>query len=196
MNLKEELKNLKTIKADNDFKAILRIKMLNKIGGEVLISQDQSVSMWQAIFMKRAILMPLILVIVILGTGIGGAYASQSASPGDLLYPVKTATEKARIALAISENKKNELQIKFAERRLEEAEKLAEKFAEKKLQKPELIKSAVQAYENELLKSKKPLSEEAIIRRQKMLDKIDEKMRDYNNGIRESVKKAKEKTKR
>lgn len=196
MNIKEGLKNLKEIKADNDFKIALRSKMLDKIGGGILTTQSQPISIWQAIFMKKAVLIPLVLIIAILGTGIGGAYASQSALPGDLLYPMKTATEKARVVLAINKNKKSELQIRFAERRLEEAEKLAEKFAEKKMQKPELIKSAIERYEKELSKSEKPLPEEAIIRRQKMLDKIEEKTKDYNSGVKESIKKAKGKTKR
>lgn len=190
----EELKNLKEIRAENKFKAELRAKMLDKIGGGILMTQSQPISVWQAIFMKKAVIVPIVLIVAILGTGIGGAYASQSALPGDLLYPIKTTTEKARIILTINENKKNELQLRFAERRLEEAEKLAEKFAEKKLKKPELIKSAIEKYENELSKSDKLLPEEAIIRRQKILDKIDEKTKDYNSGIKESVKKAKEKT--
>lgn len=188
----EELKNLKIIKADNDFKTSLRAQMLEKIGGGILMAQNRLVSMWQTIFMKKAVILPAVLIVAISGTGIGGAYASQSALPGDLLYPVKLASEKVQLALASGESKKAELHLKFSQKRLEEAEKLAEK----KITKPELIKSAVQAYENELSKIKKSLPEEAIIRRQKILDKIDEKTKDYNNGIEESVKKAKEKTRR
>lgn len=193
MNLKEELKKLKTIKADSDFKVALRLKMLEKIGGEIFISQVKPISMWRMIFMKKAVLVPIVLIVAILGTGIGGVFASQSALPGDLLYPIKTATEKARVALVINKNKKNELRLKFIERRLEEAEKLAEKFAEKKLQKPELIKSAVEAYENELLRNENLVSKEVKARYQSTLEKIDEKIKDQQD-LKESVKKAKEKT--
>lgn len=192
MNLKEELKNLKTIKADNDFKIALRLKILEKIGGGILMPQNRTASVRQTIFMKKAVLVPIVLIVAILGTSTLGAYASQSALPGDLFYPVKLASERVQMVLAAGESKKAELHLKFSKKRLEEAEKLAEK----KITKPELIKSAMERYEKELSKSEKPLSEEAIIRRQKILDKIEEKTKDYNSGIKESVKKAKEKTKR
>ncbi len=48
------------------------------------------------------------------------AYASQSALPGDALYPVKTSLEQTRVNLARDAAAQAQLQLSFAERRLEE----------------------------------------------------------------------------
>src|SRR3989338_1729944 len=49
--------------------------------------------------------------------------ASDSAKPGDLLFPVDTAVEKVQVLFA-GEIKKNELKIKFSEERFEETKKI------------------------------------------------------------------------
>jgi hypothetical protein len=51
--------------------------------------------------------------------------ASQSSLPGDLLYPVKKATEEIQ-AIVTSEESKAQLQVEFASRRLEELAKITE----------------------------------------------------------------------
>jgi hypothetical protein len=68
-----------------------------------------------------------VIVIVILLSALAGgtAYASQSSLPGDLLYPVKIATEDARILIAGDNITKAELNLRFAQTRLEEMGKLA-----------------------------------------------------------------------
>lgn len=65
-----------------------------------------------------------IIIAALLGGGV--SFAAEGALPGDLLYPVKTSiNEEVRSTLAISAESKAELHAKFAERRLEEAERLA-----------------------------------------------------------------------
>lgn len=68
--------------------------------------------------------MPLL---IILGILLGGAsVAADQSLPGDVLYPIKISiNEEARGWFAISEEAKAALETKLAERRLEEAEKLA-----------------------------------------------------------------------
>ncbi len=67
----------------------------------------------------RRVSVPLVVALgLILGSG-ATVYAHEAALPGDFLFPVKIQVEKAQIFLAHSE-KKDELRIKFSEKRLNE----------------------------------------------------------------------------
>ncbi len=59
----------------------------------------------------------------------GTAFASNSAKPGDLLYPIKRVKEKVQLSVMVSEQSKAQLQAKFAEERLEELAELKVKTA-------------------------------------------------------------------
>lgn len=67
------------------------------------------------------------LVIVLLLSGSGIAYASQRSLPGDALYPIKTATEHIQVLLSTSAARKAELNVVFAQRRLDEIQQITEK---------------------------------------------------------------------
>lgn len=74
-------------------------------------------------FAHRPIAAALVLVLIF---GSGVSYAAENALPGDALYSVKTyVNEPARLALASGAEAKAEIQIEFAERRIEEATVLA-----------------------------------------------------------------------
>lgn len=66
-----------------------------------------------------------VLALVIMCGGTMGA--STNALPGDLLYPVKMATEKIQAFFTFGSEAKAELYLKLAERRVDEIEALAEK---------------------------------------------------------------------
>jgi len=66
----------------------------------------------------------MILAVVVLGAG-GTAYASDSARPGDILFPVDQVVEKARLAITTNVEAKNELRIRYAEERMKEVEELS-----------------------------------------------------------------------
>lgn len=69
----------------------------------------------------------VLVVVVLLSTlTTGTAFAAQSSLPGDLLYPVKTTTEDARVLFAGSSAVKTELNLEFAQTRLDEMSKLAD----------------------------------------------------------------------
>ena len=58
----------------------------------------------------------------------GGVTAASSSSlPGELLYPVKIASERTRLALTLSDIGKAKLEVTFAERRAKEIAELARK---------------------------------------------------------------------
>lgn len=64
----------------------------------------------------------LIIFLVVSTSGI--AFASQWTIPGDPLYPVKTSLEKVQLALSFRDARRAQLQIAFAERRLVEIQNL------------------------------------------------------------------------
>lgn len=84
--------------------------------------------------------------ILFLGTGTGAAIASQESLPGDPLFQVKLFTEKIEKFVALDEAKKAELKIKFAGRRLEEAERLATFHAER----AEHIQKNIERFQKEM----------------------------------------------
>ncbi len=69
--------------------------------------------------LKKYMIGALIALLVILGGG-GAVAASNNAAPGDTLYGLDLAVEKAEIKLAVDNNKKDELRVKFAEERVAE----------------------------------------------------------------------------
>lgn len=86
-------------------------------------------SMGVLIFMQRIFTMRAFAVVLLFFVLTGGiAAASEKSLPGDLLYPVKIhVTEEIREAFAFSPKAKVEVATLRAERRLEEAEILAQK---------------------------------------------------------------------
>ena len=70
--------------------------------------------------------MVFLLLAAFLTVGLGGvSYAAESSLPGDFLYPMKVnVNEKIKLSLAVSAEAKADIETGFAERRMEEAEKL------------------------------------------------------------------------
>lgn len=87
-------------------------------------------SLWPLPFSLRPLLTVAATLIVILALALAGGggivYASTDSLPGSPLYGVKRATEQVQLFLAPGGTKRAELHIKFAERRLEEVQTLAE----------------------------------------------------------------------
>lgn len=65
-------------------------------------------------------------IVIMVVSGIGTAAAASDAMPDEALYPVKLATEQARLALTFSESAKADLYAKMAEKRVIELETMAQ----------------------------------------------------------------------
>lgn len=129
---------------------------LNKIKIKNLSDEDKNL-IWSGIIYKKSkkvgkSLLPfnlkinmigvLIALAVVLGGG-GVVAASNAAVPGDTLYGVDLAAEKAKIALVSGEDKKNNFKIKFAEERLSEVETIVERRGASFSQNADLSNSTV-----------------------------------------------------
>jgi len=97
---------------------------------------------WHTGWLRAAtIIVTVIIAISALGTGT--AYASQGSIPGDILYPVKLGTEQIQRVLTADGVKEVELELRFANKRLEEMESVIYK-------RPGEISVAVTGYERNL----------------------------------------------
>lgn len=71
-------------------------------------------------------LMALLLAVALLGSSVGVAYAANQSLPGDSLYGIKRGMERAALAISRTDEGDAQLLLKFAGRRLDEAQKLAQ----------------------------------------------------------------------
>lgn len=76
-------------------------------------------------FTSRTFVSAMVVMVLLFVLGTGTSLASAGSVPGDALYPVKIANEKLRAAVTISEQAKIRFEVQRAERRIEEAERLA-----------------------------------------------------------------------
>ena len=92
------------------------------------ISLKEKLIMLKMNLTQRSILTTLVVAVTLLVVLFGGAgmtaFAAQSALPGDALYQVKTGLEDTRTNLTANSARQVELQLAFAERRLDEIENL------------------------------------------------------------------------
>lgn len=135
---------------------------------------------------KRYMLGALI-ALLILGGGGGVVVASNASVPGDTLFGIDTAIEKFRLGLATSEEKKNELKVKFAEERISEAKNIIEKQSSVINREVDLSKSSVTEVEVDVFTNETTVKIEAddrhygFITDKKTRDEVvDEIMKKYN----------------
>ncbi len=140
---------LKEIKPENDW-VFLTKKQL--IGGEQLIGNpikhgliDSVVEIFQALpnYNLRPALIAAAFIAILAGT----TGLSQTALPGDALYPIKKLTEKAGY-LMVAENKQPKAKLEIAGKRLGEIEVMAKAMA-KKNQESNLV-PAIKEFRNSL----------------------------------------------
>lgn len=111
------------------------------------------------LFLKPVTAIAGILIVVLLAGG-GTAYAAQGSLPGDTLYPVKLLTENAQTTLALRPEKKVELEVNFANRRLEELQKLQAKIKQRKGEmSPEIVQKAMKQAEARLKKAEERIAQ-------------------------------------
>lgn len=119
-NFEEKLNKIKVHKASDSEK--------NSMWLGIITQKEFYQKEWSVLSIfnfKKHMVGALIALVVILGGG-GAVAASNSAVPGDTLFGLDLAVEKARINLAGDDSKKKELKIRFAEERLAEAKTIVE----------------------------------------------------------------------
>ncbi len=109
----------------------IKAKLLALSGAKGPAYQKQR--LWIPSLLKRAL--ATITALILLGSGV--AIAANKSLPDNLLYPIKRATERARLAIARREETRARLEIGFAKRRLEESQAV--------LKQPAALQKAVES---------------------------------------------------
>lgn len=134
---------------DKNVKTATRFRLLQKIAKE----QENVTSMPNLRFNKQVSDQPrrrfamswmfIAVTLMALAGGTGAVYASNDALPGDILYPVKIASEDVQLFFSDDENDAD-LLLSFMDKRLEEMDTLVEEGDE------EALDLALNTYQNQL----------------------------------------------
>ncbi len=114
--------------------------------------------MWE---FSHAMLKPMAAAVAVFIFAITGwvslANASQTALPGEKLYPVKLSVEKAQMTLAFNADQRAGLQIEFTSRRLDEMVEVSARLHESE---PQTVQLAVERFKQEVALIQKQLEED------------------------------------
>ena len=111
-----------------EFKAATRYRFFS-----ALSAKKQSRKPWLGLFRRHRFVLgdqsrwafAMAATLLIFLSSAGMVYASSDAVPGDVLYPVKTATEQGQLFITYDEKARDGLYLRFAWRRLQELEALS-----------------------------------------------------------------------
>jgi len=137
------------VRPSEAFKIRARVNLMEHIHASRTVKRPQQLGyknglrhVWYASWLRTvAVILVVILAVSTLGTGT--VYASQDSLPGDFLYPVKLGTEQVQRLLTTDDVSGINLELRFADTRLEEMEEVIKK-------NPEEISIAVNGYERNL----------------------------------------------
>ncbi len=159
--------------------------------GHVQKEQRESVAVWFITIVQQVRLtlvsLPAMGVAAALVLALGGSLTTVSAGsslPGDALYSVKLATERAQIKLA-SQERRVLLRTEFAERRLEEAAELTRGGADQS--RTDL---AISGYNDQIAHAKEDLEslkQESPEQAAKIASAVDVKLDDLNAKVKEQT---------
>ncbi|MEK7494090.1 MAG: DUF5667 domain-containing protein [Patescibacteria group bacterium] len=144
--IKQQFKLLRSIAPDASQKANFRRILQSRVMLESRALPARSIFAHIGQSMRAAHALALAVIIALTASGSGVSFAAQNAIPGETLYPVKLATERARIAVTPGKKTKAELHLGFASRRLNEIEQLIEQNGDAQA----AISETLTRYENEL----------------------------------------------
>ncbi len=144
--IKQQFKLLRSIAPDasrnTNFRRILQSRVM--LESRALPARSIFAHIGQSMRATHALALAVIIALTASGSGV--SFAAQNAIPGETLYPVKLATERARIAVTPGKKTKAELHLGFASRRLNEIEQLIEQNGDAHA----AISETLTRYENEL----------------------------------------------
>src|SRR3989338_5645759 len=185
-SLKRQFKILKSVKQD-ETKREEFFKLIAEMSADY---RTPSFSRrYFAVFSRSVPALVLISALFLAASGAGITFASQNALPGDALYPAKLAIEKIMVATAGNVEKKTELRLEYAGRRLSEVGKMVEqknKTGEKE------VAAVLEDYEKKLddaqkvARIEKPDAPKAV-------SAVQESAKVYEKNIAELISRAEEK---
>lgn len=129
----KKIKLLKKISPDNEWKKSSRELLMMAIRGDadrVIRQETWAQELAKILFSWRVLrlsLRPALTLFALFGLVLGSGLsvsASQSALPGDALYPLKLATEKMQVAVTFKKEEQTKLHVELAGKRIDEVKKI------------------------------------------------------------------------
>ncbi|MEK7105166.1 MAG: DUF5667 domain-containing protein [Patescibacteria group bacterium] len=137
---------------------------------------------------RQSILRPAMVGLGMLVLVAGGWMTSVSAAyesvPGDFFYPIKIATERAQLTIATSDQKRAELHMDFASRRLAEMTTLSNSTS---TDKEARLKTAVVAFKNEVAEAKSTMQNLNTDEAAAIASALDTKTDEYTAVLNQTV---------
>ncbi len=96
------------------------------------------------LFFKQKILKPALatfMIVAVMLSYTATVSVANASLPGDMLYPVKTASEKVQLALTYDEEKKVELQMDFVGRRVDELQQIVKQEDNTQVKKDKVVQT-------------------------------------------------------
>jgi hypothetical protein len=168
MTKKELLKQLhnlnQEIKPDAEWKASNRDILMSQIKAQTTVAKIEHASIFNGLMFKKfiaAAYRPVAAMVLIVGIVLGGytmtVSATKNSLPGDFLYPIKLTGERMKVNLAGNDEKKANLEIEFAQKRLDEMQKVADNSGSDS-DKKENMQVSLQKYQESINNVKTSLS--------------------------------------
>ncbi|HEX9664760.1 MAG TPA: DUF5667 domain-containing protein [Patescibacteria group bacterium] len=216
-NLRKNLKKLRQIRPDYNWKVSNRAFLLNEILKETPINRvvnnqkfkfSDLVKLLTRDFSLKLVTRPVLASFLVAGLVLGGGITSVGASwdslPGDTLYSVKRTYEKAQVVLTIDKYKKAELGVNLVKKRVDELRQIKQndQSKSKKIEKINLaageIRREVKITKDNLNKIKSDKEIARVVRVAKVIDvevnKIKKTLKEQKENIdQEIIEKTKEK---
>jgi len=131
-------------------------------------------------------------ILVALSGGVYGVQAAEKSLPGDLLYTVKRTKERVRVSLTPSDEKKAQLHLSYAEKRIQEIEEIKNTPVEYNA-KVNKIAIAVTDLHTEVKDVKETLARVEVTEKEpakiiEVADAIDEKVEDVTEYLDKNLK--------
>lgn len=166
--LRQLLNELRSVQPDSEWVKEQRESLLRSIGQKTVVPfsiGDRIQHIFQALvpasarsFVRGPVAAVLSGITILIGGSMASVSAAERAIPGDLLFPVKLASEQTRLALTNDRTERVRLKGEFVNRRVDEIKQIAQTNVEKK---PERIKEATEILRRDLDTVKNQLAESA-----------------------------------
>ena len=118
------IKEGSSIEPRPEFRQLAKARLLSALAAKEEKRERRRLPLWG---WQRRWAVAIAVILVLFLAGGGTVVASSNSLPGDLLYPVKIATEEVQAFFTFGDEARANLHIKFAERRVKEIELLAER---------------------------------------------------------------------
>ncbi|MBN1778952.1 MAG: hypothetical protein JW816_01910 [Candidatus Buchananbacteria bacterium] len=145
----KKIKSLKNVKPRSEWQTLNRdflLSQINQTAEEKSFGWQDYVVAFGSLFRQR-LLEPAVVMLLVLGFSVGSSLvvnASFYSLPGDGLYPVKLALESVQIAVSSGDERKVELKIEFAKKRINEFDQIASRSDDQTQEKNDKLAAVVQ----------------------------------------------------